>query len=109
MKLTLDKNFFIVQFLLVVVFYLINYVLLCDRSDKHHQIHFSRSDNKKAKVSGSELMQFVLALQFGIPSSALVPVSSEALFVTSLQRVLFVSLACAGIVFSSDKSEFALC
>ena len=107
MKLNLDKNFFIVHFVLVIVFYLINSLLLCEQPDKK-QTHFSKGASSTQKISSNELIVYVLSQQFGVPGALLTPVSNEAIFVSTIQRVIFVAYACAGLAFSKDTSNYNL-
>jgi hypothetical protein len=104
MKFTLDKNFFYVQFTIVIIFYLINSLLL---NGKNATSHFTTSSKSK-KIESSDLLLYVLAQQYGTPGNNLTPISNEAITVASVQKIMFVAYATGALVFSRSNTEFGL-
>lgn len=117
MKITLDKNFLLVQFILVMVFYIINNSLAergVIRSRRNLVSRVSSSISKLAsRVSGSKpkafkcmnrhfdctkpitsdcVMMYVLSNQFGVPGCHMQPKSRVARIVATVQRVIFVAM-----------------
>ena len=131
MKITLDKNFALIQLVLVIVFYVINDYLLkkgmiissesnskcVDNSKKYKSkskpktisnnpdcldsilalkfkhLHFYSSCPIKSK----DLMLYVLSNQFAVPGSIITPKSNQAIFIATLQRVLFLFIMCGAL------------
>lgn len=100
MKFTFDKNFLFVQFAIVVLFYLINSLIISKSTVRH----FSGKD----KIDASDLMLYVLGLQFGAPGSVIVPVSNEAITLATIQRILFISFAFGALSHTKDNTEWKL-
>ena len=102
MKFTLDKNFFLVQFVLIIVFYLVNYMLV---NSKDGSSHFSNSSKSK-KIEAGELMLYVLSQQYGISGSNLTPVSNQAITAAGIQKVVFVLYATGALFYDKSLMEF---
>ena len=100
MKFTFDKNFLVVQLTIVVLFYLINSIIISKGTVKH----FTGKD----KIEASDLMLYVLGLQFGAPGSIIVPVSNEAITLATMQKILFVSMAFGALSYTKDNTEWKL-
>jgi hypothetical protein len=104
MKITLDKNFLITQFVLIIIFYLINSFLLNDKKSKSH----FTTTSKSKKIESGDLMLYVLAQQFGVPGSTLTPVSNEAIIVSAIQKIIFTAYATGALIFSKDNMNYSL-
>jgi hypothetical protein len=100
MKFTFDKNFLFVQFTVVVLFYLINSIIISRGTVKH----FTGKD----KIEASDLMLYVLGLQFGAPGSIITPVSNEAITLATIQKILFVAFAFGALSYTKDNTEWKL-
>jgi hypothetical protein len=104
MKFTLDKNFFLVQFVLIIVFYLINYMLV---NSKDGVSHFS-GHSKSKKIEAGDLMLYVLSQQLGISGSSLTPVSNQAITAAGIQKVIFLTYATGALVYNKSNIEFKI-
>ena len=102
MKFTLDKNFFVVQFVLIIVFYLVNYMLI---NGKNGASHFSGLSKSK-KIEAGELMLYVLSQQYGVPGSNLTPISNQSITAAGIQKVVFVLYATGALVYNKSNFEF---
>ncbi len=102
MNFTLDKNFFLVQFCFVVIFYLLNSLLLNCKTPINH---FSTSA-KSQKIESADLMLYVLSQQYGAPGCVLTPISNEAITIGFVQRFLFVAYATGALVFARNNGTF---
>ena len=102
MKFTLDKNFFLVQFVLIIVFYLVNYMLI---NGKDKKSHFTTSSKSKS-IEPGELMLYVLSQQYGVSGSNLTPISNQAITIGAIQKVIFVAYATGALVYNKSNFEF---
>jgi hypothetical protein len=102
MKITLDKNFFLVQFCFVIIFYLLNSFLI---NGKKSAIHFTTSAKSK-KIESSDLMCYVLSQQYGVPGCVLTPVSKQAITIATIQKFVFVAYATGALVFCRKNIEY---
>jgi len=104
MKLTLDKNFFLVQFSFVIIFYLLNSLLL---NSKNSTGHFTTSAKNK-KIESGDLMLYVLSQLYGVPGTEISPVSNEAITLATIQKLTIFAYATSALVLSRSNSEFTL-
>ena len=102
MKFTFDKNFFVVQFVLIIVFYLVNYMLVNSKNGVSHFTGLSKSK----KIEAGELMLYVLSQQFGIPGSNLTPVSNQAITAAGIQKIIFAAYATGALIYNKSNYEF---
>jgi len=104
MKFTLDKNFFLVQFVLIIVFYLVNYMLINGKNGVSHFTGLSKSN----KIKSGELMLYVLSQQYGVPGSTLTPASNQAITAATIQKVVFVAYATGALIYNKSNYDFKL-
>ncbi len=122
MKITLDKNFLFVQFILVIVFYIINNFLAMNGVIKYRSKQSKNSKNsnnsKKSKsvnskymnkhfecskpISSDCVMLYVLSNQFGVPNSKLLPKSRETKLVATVQRVIFIAMSFGALTYDKN-------